>query len=842
MPHARQKHAKQKAVQRDERRIIERPRLLRRLEDADARTILLVAPAGYGKTILAQQWSHGRRAVAWYTATEAARDVAVLSRDIAETVTSALGSSPSRFGEFLQTIDHPARDARRIVHMLTEAIACSGLNRLVIDDYQLIAGSPQAEETIDQIRKRTTVELVITSRIRPSWVSARGILYGEIHELTRAELAMTSEESRELLGSNSTMLADIAAQACGWPAVLGLAALAPEAKPPHNTLPFALYDFFADELFRSAEPSLQDALMTFALLPCLTLRFVGRALGAGSETVLAKALKLGAISETQDRYEIHPLFREFLIVRLQRASGAEHRVRQAIMLALEEAAWDTAFQLVRRFELPDLIEPVLCAAYRPLLKSGRIGALAEFDRQVRALGLGRVPALDLIAAEVALREGRYSSAEETALRVARQLGDDHSLLSHAYSVGGQAAFAAWETSRAEGCFRRARTAVISDEDESEAVWGLALTRFYGETSRLSDAVAALEGRRDRSPVDLVRHALAQLAMARVGGGLRTVPDLEDALHVTRSLDDPRVRTSFEGSYSYYKGLQAQYAVAAGIAREALSDARAFELSFVAPHLYWNLALACLGLRQFAEADKALQQVEKYSADSDDPYHVLNARCLRARTGLSLNQADRAREEVGRDSLTVPMDAIWQEYQATKALTHAVALDHDVASACAREAAQPGAPVEARALAAMATAVMAAQDGDQAGVTVGVMTCSDLGTWDPFVCAVRAYPSLLAFAICEPSTRTEIGQVLSRSRDFSLARSIGLRLSPGAIPTSRLLSPREREVFELVRNGMTNREIARALFISELTAKVHVHHVMKKLNARTRTEAASRVID
>ena len=73
-----------------ERRIIERPRLLKRLEEANARTILLVAPAGYGKTTLAQQCVQGYKGVSWWTATEGARDVTVLSREISEAITSAL--------------------------------------------------------------------------------------------------------------------------------------------------------------------------------------------------------------------------------------------------------------------------------------------------------------------------------------------------------------------------------------------------------------------------------------------------------------------------------------------------------------------------------------------------------------------------------------------------------------------------------------------------------------------------------------------------------------------------------------------------------------------------------
>jgi two-component system, NarL family, nitrate/nitrite response regulator NarL len=40
--------------------------------------------------------------------------------------------------------------------------------------------------------------------------------------------------------------------------------------------------------------------------------------------------------------------------------------------------------------------------------------------------------------------------------------------------------------------------------------------------------------------------------------------------------------------------------------------------------------------------------------------------------------------------------------------------------------------------------------------------------------------------------------------------------------------------------LTNRDIANELVISESTAKAHVRHVLEKLGARTRTEAASRL--
>ena len=53
-----------------------------------------------------------------------------------------------------------------------------------------------------------------------------------------------------------------------------------------------------------------------------------------------------------------------------------------------------------------------------------------------------------------------------------------------------------------------------------------------------------------------------------------------------------------------------------------------------------------------------------------------------------------------------------------------------------------------------------------------------------------------------------------------------------------LTDREREVLCLVAGGATNRAIASRLFISEKTASVHVSHILTKLDATTRTEAAA----
>jgi DNA-binding NarL/FixJ family response regulator len=49
--------------------------------------------------------------------------------------------------------------------------------------------------------------------------------------------------------------------------------------------------------------------------------------------------------------------------------------------------------------------------------------------------------------------------------------------------------------------------------------------------------------------------------------------------------------------------------------------------------------------------------------------------------------------------------------------------------------------------------------------------------------------------------------------------------------------REREVTELIANGLTNAEIGRRIFVSESTAKFHVRNVMRKLGVHSRAEVA-----
>lgn len=69
----------------------------------------------------------------------------------------------------------------------------------------------------------------------------------------------------------------------------------------------------------------------------------------------------------------------------------------------------------------------------------------------------------------------------------------------------------------------------------------------------------------------------------------------------------------------------------------------------------------------------------------------------------------------------------------------------------------------------------------------------------------------------------------------LRRRSARRRAPSALPA---LTPREREVLELLAEGHTNREIARALWLSPGTVRKHLENVYEKLEVHTRTAAAA----
>ena len=74
-------------------------------------------------------------------------------------------------------------------------------------------------------------------------------------------------------------------------------------------------------------------------------------------------------------------------------------------------------------------------------------------------------------------------------------------------------------------------------------------------------------------------------------------------------------------------------------------------------------------------------------------------------------------------------------------------------------------------------------------------------------------------------------------DGSVAGLLAHALNAPPAATHTDLTDREREILGLLSDGRSNKEIARVLGISDATVKVHIKHVLSKLNMKSRLEAA-----
>jgi len=816
-------------------RIIERPRLIKQLDAAEAPVILIVGPAGYGKTTLARQWARTLNGVIWVSCTPSHRDVVTFAEDVAEGI-DALGGNASRFvGEYMRARSNPQRAAREIAQVLAEKLNESPARWLIIDDYQELVESIAPEEMVAVLSNRCRPRMLILSRSRPSWMAARHLVYGEVAEIGTADLALTDSEVAELIGSRPE-LEPVVRQAQGWPAVVALASRLTGVSR-REPVAATLHQYVADELFQGADQLLQRRLLELALLPGLTQQHLEAQFGTAAPGVVAAARGVGFIGPGEP-LELHPLLREFLLAKLAAANDLDP-VREAINRALDVQAWTLALELVVRFRLTELTDPVLQRAFKPLVRSGRLETLDDFARAVGAPDGFMTAALDVVHAEVAVREGHFELAAGIAERARGRLPSNHELKSRASLIVGRAHFLAATFGHSARAYEEARSEALDDIDKLESAFGLAATTIFSEDGDPWPALAELEHLKHATPVSLLRYATVRLNVGRFAGTSATAPS-EEAVAALPLAADPHARTAFTYTSAYLLCVRSEYHRAAEFLAMFEKDVREFDLDFGKPFLDWTHAFVDLGLRRFGDADRRLQRVEDAAANDHHRIHGFNARVLRARLLLQTGEHEAAIELL-REPAEAPVYPSWRgELLATRAL--ALACEGRIASSrdAADEATDTTSFVEVALLAQAARGVAAASDPDGDGSPICQLFADAARTeaWDPVVCALRSSRVFAERVAKDGALRPIVQRLLQKAEDPVLARHLGLTARSTRAPDA-LLSPREIEVMGLMARGMRNKEIAAALFVAESTIKVHVRHILEKLGVRSRSAAVAR---
>ena len=829
------------------RRLIERPRLTQLLTDSATRITLLVAPAGYGKTTLARQWLGDVRHHVWYPATAASSDVAALALGLADAAAKVVSGAGHELRAQLKASVNPATESESLAKELAADLARWPTNVwLVVDDYHLLADSEAAERFIEAFVADTRMPLLFASRTRPSWVTAKRLLYGEVTEIGRTALAMTHSEAAETLAKSHDEMPGLVSLAEGWPAVIGLAALLPSRLPPSGTdLPETLHEYFAEELYHGLSDELRWNVFQLSLGSAIDDSVTHALFGKRGSVVLEQAYRSGFLTK-ETGYELHPLLRQFLRTKSSDFGHAEiRRTAEAVGNAyVDESHWDEAAALAEEFSLGDLGLRVLTEALDSVLSGGRLTTLKRWVETARRFA-PTASIVRLARIEIDFRIGDWVGAGVEAAQLADAIPADDPLASRIYLRAGQVADLDDRLDEALQFFTESKNVARTPRDLRRALWSRFVT--LTDLERHAESADALRELNELSPLgvdDLLRASQGQLHFAiRWGGVSQALERLPQALELVESSTDPIVRTGFLQTYGTGLGQAARYHDADRVAKRQIQEAQRFKLEWVLPHALEMQALARIGLRNFDGALKTLAQARRLATKQGNTHTQVNAIALTARVHLCRGAPERAIEVLEARAARFTSRGMEGDYLATQAFALACCGRPDEARSLIEESERITSHVEARVLRDFAKAIGTYFESEEhmidSSLLSQVFAASRItGHLDGFVLAYRAFPPILQALSEAAGENTRLFLDLVEQLDPRLMESLGLKRPVGKRRSSEVLTERELEVLELVRQGLSNRDIARTLWIAESTAKAHVHHILEKLGARSRTEAAA----
>jgi LuxR family transcriptional regulator, maltose regulon positive regulatory protein len=826
--------------------IIERPRLIARLaEGGGARVTVLAAPAGYGKTTLARQWSEQQSGpVAWYRTTRASGDVALLAvqlDDLLASIAPELPREQPTVASIASVNPSPKPLARAILRSF-EKLTRDVL--LVVDEWEA-AGTDEAEELLATLVDGLDIRFLITTRTRPEWFTPRLEIYGEGLEIGMDELAMTDEEAARVLTETGAVAgrARLMRSADGWPAVLGLAAMTGDVDfTSSRLLSHTLYEFLASELLAAAKPETQDALMVLAVASISDVDLARSVLGADSDRLIEDALARGLVAITDRKsLSLHPLLRELLLRRFEEADAeARELLLSRCRSLLDGRRWDEALSVAESTRDPRFAAEAIGAALDDLLAAGRTSSLQRWVAAARAAG-AEGGLVDYAESEALLRYDELDQALALAAQATRSLEGD--LAARAHLVAGRSAHLIDRPARTKQHAELAEASAETAATQEGAQW---LRIVHGIEAQAPDLAERLEHFRVTAGGGLnqtLMIATANLCLAQIEGGL--IDALEDAKSVLRLATggaDPIHLTGFLTSYGYGLLLCARYGDGLERLDELISVTENYGIEFPVRFAHLNRAMAFVGLRRFASAARTLSMLERQIREGSDGYFVPgNLPVQRARLYASVGELERAMDALSFEPPKSAARAIRDEVLGWQAVLSAVAGDRARAKDLVSAARQGTNGLETKALTLLAEALIALDEEKRETAASRLRAAIETAVWDPFVIAIRASPDFGTFIAEQPELRAWLQRLLISSRDASVAGAIGLTL-PREVRSRSVLSPRESEVHELLAQGLTNEEIANLLYISLSTTKVHVKHIYSKLGVRSRLEAARALRD
>ena len=881
--------------------VIHRPRLFAALRNTltSHRLILISAPAGYGKTTLLadfrltmadsgssspdatiqNQKSKIQNRTAWLTLDEEDNDpVLFLSYLIAAlqslhptcgaTAQSLLASPTGSPFPLTQIVGVLIND---ILETLADPFA------LILDDLHRIT-EPAVFTALDYLLEHLPpqMHLIIATRYDPPLALARLRARGHLAELRLAELRFTDDETtsflneRLRLGLSPDDLASLQARTEGWPVGLRLLAgsldrLTAAAERTAFITALArtdrhIFDFLADEVLAHQPPDVRRFLLETSILPELTAPLCAAVTGRADAVAILEELNrrnlLLTLQPTPSNlqsatYRYHALFAEFLRRRLERemperirdlhrrAALAERDPGRAIQHYLAAERWEDAARIIESIgeqivqqglltTLADWIQalPPPVRTERPSLtyllgvcawQRGEIGtaeallkqALDLFEAQGDQAGQGRVLA-DLVTC--ALLQADLERSEKLSRRaLARPLPPPSRVQLLVERAGQELLQGRW--AEAEADLEEAR-AVAQESDDPEVIYSLAyhLDPIF---VLVPGGLACLE----RACSQALAHLGTWISPLRVAVESRLA-----FVHVWRGRMTKGIRLG-ESALAHHARLGGQSTIEVLEAAAIVAAAHAARGEYAAADRLFDLVLQSVGQVTISEEVAAgflyllgrTRWLQGRREEARLVYDQMHAFAHPAEPPLApaLRQMMHGLLEIGE-----------QHYaEAERCLYRAVLLEEK-----ARLAALFG---SARLLLAHLYAKMDRPHEALAELSLLLARCEREGT-----------PGLILKegALAVPVLRLAVEQGVHASFAARLLDILGVGDEPRPLPipeTGETLTRREVQILRLIAQGLSNRAIAEQLVVSEGTVKTHVHRILRKLDAASRTEAAAR---
>ena len=648
------------------------------------------------------------------------------------------------------------------------------------------------------------------------------------------------EASEVLVGRSAPSTSGLVSLAKGWPAVIGLASVSEaEIGGDVEKVPESLYRFFAEEVFSSLGGAVQHALTTLSIAPLLDRELVTRLLGDElAELVCATAVGVGVLAEHGGQLELHPLARAYLEEHSGQAGVPypETTVDACLDHYWKRHDWDAAFDVIARTSSLDRLDDLVRAALDELLETARLSTLRRWCDLASAAS-HESSAVSIARAELMLRRGRHIEAMVHAEAAATTEAD---LAFRALSVAGRAAHLASREEDALDLYRRSEAVARTESERRDAAWGQLMCLVELERPEAAELLRALDEEvRPGDVREVVRSATYRLAFQAKLGSL-DLTDADLAAAVVHTVSDPLLVSSFQSAHSSVLGMAAQYDEALRVASEFLDTIERYRLDFARVYALCSACRATAGLRRWDEAEAYAHSALAIARDRRDEY--AQQLCLFHLIRLQVQQgrhydALRLPARVASDSLP----AARAKTVSSRALVLAALGRVDEARRTVDEVRSLSSAVEPTVMVAAVDA-MCALAGSDADAIEKVLELErvafERGGLDVLVAAYRATPELLSVLLRASDRRDRLEELIVAAGDDYVAGALGHRLSDAADPRVRL-SPRELDVYRLLAEGRTNKEIGRLLFIEVSTVKAHAHHIYDKLGVRSRRALAVR---